>query len=97
MKIVILDSYTLNPGDLSWSGLEKLGQLTTYDYTNSTNVAEVVERIGDAEMVLTNKTIISAEVMDKCPTMKFIGVLATGYNVVDVTAAKEKGIIQSSN
>lgn len=96
MKIVILDSYTLNPGDLSWSGLEKLGRLTTYDYTNSADVAEVVERIGDAEMVLTNKTIISAEVMDKCPTMKFIGVLATGYNVVDVIAAKEKGIIVSN-
>lgn len=92
MKIVVLDSFTLNPGDLSWSELEKMGEFTSYEYTNSADVAEVVERIGDAEVVLTNKTIISAEVMEKCPDMKYIGVLATGYNVVDIPAAKAKEI-----
>jgi len=92
MKIVILDGYTENPGDLSWSEMEKLGKLTVYDRTSITDEAEIITRIGDAEAVYTNKTPISQHVIDSCPNMKFIGVLATGYNVVDVGYAKQKGI-----
>lgn len=92
MKIVILDGYTENPGDLSWAGIEKYGELTVYDRTSLTDESQVIERIGDAELVFTNKTPISAKVIDACPNMKFIGVLATGYNVVDYNYAKEKGI-----
>ena len=88
-KIVVLDGYTENPGDLSWSGLEALGELTVYDRTPAD---QVVARIGDADIVYTNKTPITREVLDACPQVRFIGVLATGYNVVDYTAAKEKGI-----
>ncbi|MDO4324610.1 MAG: D-2-hydroxyacid dehydrogenase [bacterium] len=94
MKIVILDGYTENPGDLSWSGLEKLGELTVYDRT--TDHSLIVERIGDAEAVYTNKTPITKETIQACPNMKFIGVLATGYNVVDVQAAKEAGVVVSN-
>lgn len=89
MKIVVLDGYTLNPGDISWEGMEAFGEVTVYDRTKA---EDVVERIGDAEVVYTNKTPITKETMDACPNMKFIGVLATGYNIVDVAAAKEKGI-----
>ena len=89
MKIVVLDGYTENPGDLSWAGLEKLGELKVYDRTPP---ALIVERIGNAEAVYTNKTFISRTTLDACPGIKFIGVLATGYNVVDYVAAKEKGI-----
>ena len=89
MKIVVLDGYTENPGDLSWSGFEALGEVTVYDRTPAD---KIVERIGDAEIVIMNKTPISRATMDACPNIKYIGVLATGYNVVDVAAAKEKGI-----
>jgi len=89
MKIVILDGYTENPGDLSWEELTKLGELTVYDRTPA---EEIVSRIGDAEIVITNKTPISRETMETCPNIKYIALLATGYNVVDVAAAKEKGI-----
>lgn len=89
MKIVVLDGYTENPGDLSWEGLENLGKLIVYDRTPKDQIAV---RIGDAEVVYTNKTPISRETLDQCPNLKFIGVLATGYNVIDVEAAKEKGI-----
>ncbi|WP_058485106.1 D-2-hydroxyacid dehydrogenase [Defluviitalea phaphyphila] len=89
MKIVILDGYTENPGDLSWEGFEKLGDLTVYDRTPND---KIVERIGDADIVYTNKTPITKETLEACPNIKFIGLLATGYNVVDVNAAKEKGI-----
>lgn len=89
MKIVVLDGYTLNPGDISWEGLEALGELTVYDRTPAEHIAE---RIGNAEVVFTNKTPISRATLDVCPNVTFIGVLATGYNVVDVQAAKEKGI-----
>lgn len=92
MKIVILDGYTENPGDLSWEEIEKLGELTVYDRTSLTNMQEVIDRIDDAEIVLTNKTPITAEVLDECPNVKFIGVLATGYNVIDYKYAKEKNI-----
>lgn len=88
-KIVVLDGYTENPGDLSWSGLEALGELKVYDRTP---VDQIAARIGDAEYIYTNKTPITRETLDACPNIKFIGVLATGYDVVDVQAAKEKGI-----
>ena len=89
MKIVVLDGYTLNPGDISWEGMEAFGELTVYDRTKA---EDVVARIGDAEVVYTNKTPITRETLDACPNVKFIGVLATGYNIVDIAAAKEKGI-----
>lgn len=89
MKIVVLDGYTLNPGDISWEGMEALGDVIVYDRTKED---EIVARIGDAEVVYTNKTPITRETLDACPSVKFIGVLATGYNVVDIEAAKEKGI-----
>lgn len=92
MKIVVLDGYTENPGDLSWGELEKLGDLTVYDRTSLTDEEEIISRIGDAEIVLTNKTPISRSVIDACPQMKMISMLATGYNVVDVAYAKEKKI-----
>ena len=92
MKIVVLDGYTENPGDLSWSALEALGELTVYDRTSLTDEEEIIARIGDAEVVYTNKTPITKKVIDACPNMKFISVLATGYNVVDYVYAKEKGI-----
>lgn len=92
MKIVVLDGYTLNPGDLDWKGLDNLGECVVYDRTSLTDVEEAISRIGDAEAVYTNKTPLSKEVFDRCTNIKFIGVLATGYNVVDVNAAKEKGI-----
>ena len=91
MKIVILDGYTENPGDLSWSQLERFGALTVYDRTPC-EPAEIIRRIGDAEIVITNKTPIGREVLDACPSVRFIAVLATGYNVVDVKYAREKGI-----
>ncbi|QXM06607.1 D-2-hydroxyacid dehydrogenase [Crassaminicella indica] len=90
MKIVVLDGYTLNPGDLSWEGLEKLGDVTVYDRTKD---EQIIERIGDAEIIYTNKTALTRETLEKLINVKFIGVLATGYNVVDVYAAKELGII----
>ncbi len=93
MKIVVLDGYTENPGDLSWDEMEKYGELTVYDRTPA---EEVVKRIGSAEVVFTNDIPITKEIMDACPSLKFISVLATGYNMVDVNYAKEKGIIVSN-
>lgn len=90
MKIVVLDGYGANPGDLSWDGLKALGECTVYDRTSAD---EVVTRSQDAEVILTNKTEISAEVIAALPELKYIGVMATGYNVVDITAAKERGIV----
>jgi len=92
MKIVILDGYTANPGDLSWAGLEALGELTIYDRTPPYDEAAILKNIGDADIVYTNKTPISRSVLEKAPNIKFISILATGYNLVDVDAAKEKGI-----
>lgn len=92
MKIVVLDGYTENPGDLSWEPLEELGELTVYDRTSYVESSLIAERIGDAEIVVTNKTPISQATMDACPGMKLIAVLATGYNVVDCAYAKERGI-----
>lgn len=92
MKIVVLDGYCLNPGDLSWSQMEALGTCTVYDRTSLTDMEEVISRIGDAEIVYTNKTPLPREVLERCPNLKFIGVLATGYNVVDTEAARLRGI-----
>lgn len=91
MKIVILDGYTENPGDLSWAEMEKFGELVVYDRT-PVNDAAVIERIRDADVVYTNKTPVSRAAIESSPNLKFIGVLATGYNIVDVAAAKERGI-----
>jgi len=90
MKIVVLDGYTLNPGDLSWDGLKQIGDVTIYDRTP---VDIIVERAAGAEIVFTNKTPLNKEVINQLPTLKYIGVLATGYNVVDTEAAKENGVI----
>lgn len=91
MKIVILDGYTENPGDLSWDALSAFGELTVYDRTPDEE-GEIVRRIGDAEVVFTNKCPIRRSVIDACPKLKYVSVLATGYNVVDVAYAREKGI-----
>jgi glycerate dehydrogenase len=95
MKIVVLDGYTLNPGDISWENMEKFGELKVYDRTSYDLIGEdlVIERVGDAEAVFTNKTPISKNALKKMPNLKFIGVLATGFNIVDVDAAKEAGIV----
>ena len=90
MKIVILDGYTANPGDLSWKELETLGELVVYDRTSAD---ETVARAADAEVVLTNKVLITKDVMAQLPQLKYVGVLATGYNVVDIEAARQRGII----
>lgn len=93
MKIIVLDGYTANPGDLSWNQLEELGELTVYDRTAPNLIAD---RIGDAEAVFTNKTPLTAEVFVACPSIRYVGVLATGYNIVDVEAARERGIVVSN-
>lgn len=90
MKTVVLDGYTVNPGDLSWDGLKEFGDLAVYDYTKAD---EIIERTVDADVVLTNKTLITAEIISQLPRLKYIGVLATGYNVVDIKAATDRGII----
>lgn len=92
MKIVVLDGYTLNPGDLTWTGLEGMGKCIVYDRTPVDDEKEITKRIGDAEAVYTNKTPLSRTIFEACGNIRFVGVLATGYNVVDVQAAKEKGI-----
>lgn len=89
-KIVVLDGYAANPGDFNWKELEKLGECTIYDRTADENI---LERIKNAEIILTNKTPITAETIEKSPQLKYIGVLATGYNIVDIEAAKGKGVI----
>jgi len=93
MKIVVLDGYTLNPGDISWDGLKVLGDVTIHDRTPAD---KVVERAAGAEIVFTNKTPINEEAINQLGSLKFIGVLATGYNIVNTEAAKEKGIIVSN-
>ena len=92
MKIVVLDGYTENPGDLSWAELEKLGQLTVYDRTAYEESPLIAQRIGDAEVIVTNKTPISQQTLGQCPNLKLIAVLATGYNVIDCAAARMKGV-----
>ena len=91
MKIVVLDGFTENPGDLSWSVLEKYGELKVYDRTPY-NDEDIIRNIGDADIVFTNKCPITQKTIDECPNLKFISVLATGYNIVDYAYAAEKGI-----
>ncbi|MDR1572023.1 MAG: D-2-hydroxyacid dehydrogenase [Clostridiales Family XIII bacterium] len=89
MKIVVLDGYNANPGDLSWEPVSRHGDFRVYDRTAAD---ETVQRIGDAEIVLVNKATITRDVMDACPSLRYVGVLATGYNVVDTEAARERGV-----
>jgi len=89
-KIVVLDGYALNPGDLSWEPLEKLGEVKIYDRTSG---KDIEARIGDSELVITNKTPITRELLQKKPDIKYVGVLATGYNVVDIKACEEYGVV----
>lgn len=90
MKIIVLDGYAMNPGDLSWKWLEKYGTYAVFDRTED---SQAVERIGSADAVLINKVKITADVIQSCPDLKYIGVNATGYNVVDIKAARERNII----
>lgn len=90
MNIVILDGYGVNPGDLSWKAFEKLGQVAVYDRTKP---ADIVSRAKDAEVVLTNKVVLDENVMSKLPKLKYVGVLATGVNVVDLDAARARGVV----
>ena len=89
MKIVVLDGYAANPGDISWDALAALGELKVYDHTAP---EDTLERIGDAQIVLTNKVLMTREIIEKAPNLKYIGVLATGFNIIDLEAAREKGI-----
>ncbi len=89
MKIVVLDGHTENPGDLNWSTFEALGEVTVYDRTKA---SEIKKRIGTAEVVVTNKTPITQQMLDECKSIKYIGLLSTGYNVVDIDAAKQRNI-----
>lgn len=91
MELVVLDGYTENPGDLRWDSLTAIGPLTVYDRTPS-DPQEIIRRIGHAQIVITNKTPICRQVLDACPQIRFISVMATGYNVVDVAYARQKGI-----
>lgn len=91
MKIVVLDGYTLNPGDLNWDGVKQFGELTVHDRTGFAP-ENVIKTIGDADVIFTNKTPLPKAVLENVPSVKYIGVLATGYNVVDTAAAKELGI-----
>lgn len=90
MNIVVLDGFTMNPGDLSWDELAELGSLKVYDRTSA---GQVLERAKDAEAILTNKTVIDAASLRSLPKLKYVGVLATGYNVVDINVARELGIV----
>lgn len=90
MKIIVLDGFAMNPGDLSWKGLKKLGECSVYDRTKP---GEVFDRIKDAAAVITNKAVIDEQLIDRLPDLRYIGVTATGYNVVDVKAASRKGIV----
>ena len=92
MKIIVTDGYVENPGDLSWAPLEALGEVTYYDRIGLTDEDETIRRIGDAEIAVINKAPVTRKVIDSCPNLKLITVLATGYNVVDVAYAKEKGM-----
>jgi len=90
MKIVVLDGYTLNPGDLSWDNLKAIGEVVIYDRTPSD---KILERSNNAEILFTNKTPLKEEILNSLPSLKYIGVLATGYNVVDIEAANRRGIV----
>jgi glycerate dehydrogenase len=95
LKIVVLDGYTLNPGDLSWEGISQFGDLTVYDRTAYKPGGEdlVVERAREADAILLNKTLLNREMIGRLPKLKYVGVLATGYNIVDIEAARERDIV----
>ena len=90
MKIAVLDGHVLNPGDLSWAGLEALGETRIYERSEP---GEVAERIGDAQAIIINKVSITGELLAKCPALRYVGVTATGYNTVDTAAARARGIV----
>lgn len=90
MNIVVLDGYGLNPGDLTWDSIKTLGHLTVYDRTSD---QEIIRRAANADIILTNKTILTAGTLQSLPKLKYIGILSTGYNVIDIEAAKSKGIV----
>ena len=90
MKIIVLDGYALNPGDLSWDSLKQLGDVEIHDRTPEDLV---LERSEEADIVLTNKTPLSGSTLSRLPALKYIGVLATGYNIVDTEAARKRGIV----
>lgn len=92
MKIVVLDGYSLNPGDLDWSVFSDMGETAVYDRTPVDDQEEIIRRIGDSEIILTNKTPITRATLERCPAVRYVGLLSTGYNVVDIEAAKERGI-----
>ena len=92
MKIVVTDGYAENPGDLSWEPLRAFGELTVYDRVAPDDEEEMLRRIGDADIAVPNKGVVSKKVIDACPNLKLIAVQATGYNVIDIAYAKEKGI-----
>lgn len=91
-EMVVLDGYTLNPGDISWESLKALGHLTVYDRILQNDEDEIIRRIGKANVIFTNKTPITVRVLEACPDIEYIGVLATGYNIVDVASAKVRGV-----
>jgi glycerate dehydrogenase len=93
MEIVVLDGYAENPGDLSWAGFAALGRIAVYDRTPA---AAIVGRIGRAEVVITNKTPLSRETLEACPGLRYVGLLATGYDIIDLAAAREKGLVVSN-
>src|SRR5579863_3478849 len=90
MKLVVLDGYALNPGDLSWTALDTLADCQIFDRTPE---QEIVSRAKDATVVLTNKTPLNSETLDRLPALRYIGVLATGYNIIDLDKAAQKGIV----
>lgn len=92
MKIVILDAYTTNPGDLSWERFKEFGELTVYDRGIKNDLQESIDRIQDADVVLTNKVPIKEELLEACPNIKYIGTLSTGYNIIDLDACRTRGI-----
>tara|TARA_R110002049_G_scaffold309282_1_gene520059 strand:+ start:40102 stop:41064 length:963 start_codon:yes stop_codon:yes gene_type:complete len=92
MKIVVLDGYTLNPGDLNWKAIEQFGDVKVYDRTEFDSEA-IVKNIADAEAIFTNKTPLPKDVLNRVPNVKYIGVLATGYNIIDIDAAKKMGMV----
>ena len=89
MKIVVLDGYTINPGDTDWNDLEKIGEVSLHDRTAP---SDIIDTIGDADAIFTSKCLITADIMDACPNLKFVATLATGYDNIDIVAAKERNI-----
>lgn len=92
MKIVVLDAFVENPGDLDWDWLAAFGEYEVFDRTDINNEAQIIERIGSAEVAITNKTPINKTIIDACPTLKLVSVLATGYNIIDIEYAHEHGL-----